>query len=180
MWVKGACCTWLCDRLLSFEFLFVDPGRLLEGSCLLKTPRTLWALSACDHWRREEKGTTEDEMVGWHHRFDADEFQWTPGVSDGQGGLACSSLWGHEWGLNWTQLLELLLQKWPHGGSTALLQPPLVNFFLCAFLVLFRSRVDIGYCVCFTCTGAWFSDTPTFINSFLGSFSQDRGLQCLQ
>ena len=47
-------------------------------------------------WRREEKGTTEYEMVGWHHRFDGHEFEWTPGVGDGQGGLACCSSWDHK------------------------------------------------------------------------------------
>jgi len=40
-------------------------------------------------WRHEEKGMTEDEMAGWHHRLDGHEFGWTPGVGDGQGGLAC-------------------------------------------------------------------------------------------
>ena len=39
-------------------------------------------------WGQEEKGTTEDEMVGWHHRLDGHEFGWIPGVGDGQGGLA--------------------------------------------------------------------------------------------
>ena len=39
--------------------------------------------------RAEEKGTTEDEMVGWHHQLDGHGFGWTPGVGDGQGGLAC-------------------------------------------------------------------------------------------
>ena len=59
-------------------------------------------------WRWEEKGTTEDEMVGWHHRFSGHGFGWTPGVGDGQGGLVCCSPWGHkesnttEW-LNWTE-----------------------------------------------------------------------------
>ena len=58
-------------------------------------------------WGREEKGMTEDEMVGWHHRLNGHEFEWTPGVGDGQGGLACCSPWGRkeldttEW-LNWT------------------------------------------------------------------------------
>ena len=47
-------------------------------------------------WRREEKGTTEDEMVGWHHQCDGHEFQQTAGVGDGQGGLACCSPWGHK------------------------------------------------------------------------------------
>ena len=59
----------------------------------------------------EEKGTTEDEMAGWHHWLDGHEFSWTPGVGDGQGGLACCDSWGHkesettEW-LNWTELRD--------------------------------------------------------------------------
>ena len=58
--------------------------------------------------RQEEKGMTEDEMVGWHHWLNAHEFEQALGVSDGQGGLACCSPWGHkesdttEW-LNWTE-----------------------------------------------------------------------------
>ena len=43
---------------------------------------------------RQEKGTTEDEMVGWHHQLNGHEFGSTPGVGDGQGGLACCSSWG--------------------------------------------------------------------------------------
>ena len=43
-----------------------------------------------------EKETTEDKMVGWHHRFNGHEFGWTPGVGDGQGGLACYGSWGHK------------------------------------------------------------------------------------
>ena len=59
-------------------------------------------------WGQEEKGTTEDEMAGWHHRLDAHEVGWTPGVGDGQGGLACSHSWGREESdkterLNWTE-----------------------------------------------------------------------------
>ena len=58
-------------------------------------------------WGQEEKGTTEDEMVGWHHRLDAHEFGWTPGVGDGQGGLVCWDSWGHKSDmtgrLNWTE-----------------------------------------------------------------------------
>ena len=58
-------------------------------------------------WRQEEKETTEDEMVGWHHRLDGHEFEQALGVDDGQGGLACCSPWGcKEWDmteqLNWT------------------------------------------------------------------------------
>ena len=44
-------------------------------------------------WGQEEKGTTEDEMAGWQHRLDVSEFEWTPGVGDGQGGLACWDSW---------------------------------------------------------------------------------------
>jgi len=62
-------------------------------------------------WGQEEKGTTEDEMAGWHHCLDGRESEWTPGVGDGQRGLACCDSWGHkesdttEW-LNWTELKE--------------------------------------------------------------------------
>ena len=44
----------------------------------------------------EEKGTTEDEMVGWHHQLDAHEFEQSLGVGDGQGSLVCCSPWGHK------------------------------------------------------------------------------------
>ena len=47
-------------------------------------------------WRREEKGTTEDEMVGWHHLLNGHEFEQALGVGDGQAGLACCSPWGRE------------------------------------------------------------------------------------
>ena len=43
---------------------------------------------------QEEKRTTEDEMVGWHHQLNGHGFGWTPGVGDGQGGLGCCSSWG--------------------------------------------------------------------------------------
>jgi len=47
-------------------------------------------------WRWEEKGMTEDEMVGWHHWLNGHGFGWTPGVGDGQGGLACCGPWGRK------------------------------------------------------------------------------------
>ena len=46
--------------------------------------------------RREEKGLTEDEMVGWHHRLDGHEFEQALGIGDGQGSLACCSAWGRK------------------------------------------------------------------------------------
>ena len=45
---------------------------------------------------KEEKGATEDEMVGWHHQFNGHEFEQTLGDSGGQGSLVCSSPWGHK------------------------------------------------------------------------------------
>ena len=58
---------------------------------------------------QEEKGMTEDEMVGWHHRLNGHGFGWTPGVCDGQGGLLCCGSWGRKESdtteqLSWTEL----------------------------------------------------------------------------
>ena len=47
-------------------------------------------------WGQEEKGTTEDEMAGWHHWLDGRESEWTPGVGEGQGGLVCCYSWGRK------------------------------------------------------------------------------------
>ena len=53
-------------------------------------------IDAGKDWRREEKGTTEYEIVGWHHRHDGHEFEQAPGIGDGQGSLACYSPRGHK------------------------------------------------------------------------------------
>ena len=55
-------------------------------------------------WGQEEKGTTEDEMIGWHHWLDGHGFGWTPGVCDGQGGLACYDSWGPKESEQWLTL----------------------------------------------------------------------------
>ena len=71
-------------------------------------------------WGQEEKGMTEDEVAGWHQWLNGRESGWTPGVGDGQGGLACCNSWDHkeldmtEW-LNWTELNWMfpeLFQAW--------------------------------------------------------------------
>ena len=65
-------------------------------------------------WRWEEKGMTEDEMVGWHHWLNGEEFEQALGVGDGQGRLVCCSPWGrrvgHNWvtEMNWTKLKRTL------------------------------------------------------------------------
>ena len=63
-------------------------------------------------WGQEEKGTTKDEMAGWHHWLNGREFEWTPGVGDGQEGLACCNSWGLKESdtterLNWTGLVMI-------------------------------------------------------------------------
>ena len=88
-------------------------------------------------WRREEKETTEYETVGWHHRLNGYEFEWTSGVGDGQGGLTCCSPWGlkeTDWAteLNWTRSTH----EWVcHSGWANLIMP-------LPWWVLFDERVD--------------------------------------
>ena len=65
-------------------------------------------------WGQDEKGMTEDEMVGWHHWLYGHGFGWTPGVGDGQGGLVCCGSWSRKVSdmteqLNWTELKWSLL-----------------------------------------------------------------------
>ena len=74
-------------------------------------------LDAGKDWGQEEKGMTEDEMLGWHHWLDGHGFGWTPGIGDGQGGLAWCSSWGHQESnmteqLNWTELNLMHICIW--------------------------------------------------------------------
>ena len=75
-------------------------------------------------WRWEEKGTTEYEMVGWHHQLNGHEFEQAPGDGEGQGSLACFSPWGHTdsatWLSNWTtivHLYEVIDCHWTYCGN---------------------------------------------------------------
>ena len=96
----------------------ISPGISLEEMMLKLTP-VLWPphvkswligkdFDARRDWGHEEKGMTEDEMAGWHHWFNGRESEWTLGVGDGQGSLACCDSWCckesdmTEW-LNWTE-----------------------------------------------------------------------------
>ena len=80
-------------------------------------------------WRQEEKGMTEDEMVGWHHWHNGHDFKQTPGDSEGQGSLVCCSPWGHKESdtterLNWTELSRLTSFDGQHSsGSIIWLSP---------------------------------------------------------
>ena len=86
-------------------------------------------------WGQEEKGTTEDEMVWWHHQLNGHEFGWTLGVGDGQGGLLCCDSWGCKEldtteQLNWTEYpacvyvvsVQLVVSDslWLHGPARLL------------------------------------------------------------
>ena len=65
----------------------------------------------CWDWGQEEKGTTEDKMVGWLHRLNGHGFGWTPGVGDGQGSLVCCSPWGQKVWHDWVTELNCLTYK---------------------------------------------------------------------
>jgi len=99
----------------------VSPGCSLEGLMLklklqyfghlMRRVDSLEDPDAGRDWGQEEKGTIEDEMAGWHHQLDGHEFEWTPGVDDRQGGLACFESWGRKESdmtehLNWTELRD--------------------------------------------------------------------------
>ena len=85
-------------------------------------------------WGQEEKGTTEDEMAGWHHWLNGRESEWTPGVGGRQRGLACCDSWGRkesdttEW-LNWTEL----------NSSSG----PKLPFYFCTFSIVFNNLHEL-------------------------------------
>ena len=84
----------------------INPGISLEGMMLnlklqyfghlMQRVDSLEKTDAGRDWGQEEKGTTEDEMAGWHHGPDGYESERTPGDGDQQGGLACCDSWGRK------------------------------------------------------------------------------------
>ena len=97
----------------------ISPGCSFEGLMLKLKLQIVWQPDAKSwliwkdpvarkDWGQAEKGMTEDESVGWHHRLDGNGFGWTPGVGDGQGGLVCCGSLAHKESdmiqrLNWTE-----------------------------------------------------------------------------
>ena len=107
-------------------------------------------------WKQEEKGMTEDEMIGWHQWLDRHEFEQALGVGDEQGSLECCSTWGHkelnttEW-LNWTSCCWPLKQRCLSKLSSLIALFFSLHYFLhvCEFIYfqhlarLFQSRLKI-------------------------------------
>ena len=99
---------------LSFSSFLCNSNTLATWCEELTHLRRPWCW---ERLRAGGEGTTEDEVVGWHHRLDGHRFGWTLGVGDGQGGLVCCSSWGRkeldttEW-LNWTELTNKII--WNH------------------------------------------------------------------
>ena len=97
----------------------ISPGISLEGMMLkLKLQyfghlMQSWLIGkdfdAGRDWGKDVKGTTEDEMARWHHWLDGRECEWTPGVGDGQGGLACCDSWGRRVGHDWATELNWMM-----------------------------------------------------------------------
>ena len=94
---------WTARRSNQSVLKEISPGISLEGMMLklklqyfgylMQRVDSLEKTHAGRHWGQEDKGTTEDEMAGWHHWLNGHEFGWTLGVGGGQGGLACYSSW---------------------------------------------------------------------------------------
>ena len=91
----------------------ISPGYSLEGLMLKLKLRyfghLMWRADAGKDWGQEEKRTTENEIIGWHHRLNGHGFGWTPGVGDRQGGLACLV---HGVTKSWTQLSDWTELNW--------------------------------------------------------------------
>ena len=99
---------WTARRSNQSILTEISPGCSLEGrtdakaeTLILWPPHAKSWLIGKDSdagrvWRQEDKGTTEDEMDGWHHLLNGRESQWTPGAGEGQGGLACCDSWDHK------------------------------------------------------------------------------------
>ena len=95
---------------------------------------------AGEDWRQEEKGMTEDEMVGWHYWLDELEFEQALGVGDGQGSLACCSAWGLKesdthWVMNWTDWSDLNCHEGVTQGLSLCACPCVYLHVVCSFSI---------------------------------------------
>ena len=137
-------------------------------------------------WRQEEKGTTEDKIVGWHHWLNGHESEYAPGVGDGQGSLGCCS----PWGLKESDMTERLNSKSNIAKGFSVVSDAEVHAFFSQSLYLFRSKniskflhddISSWWLLKRFCKiSAWFHWTPpspkyyilTFSHYFFGAVSQ--------
>ena len=123
-WITLLRVLWTARRSNQSILKEISPGCSLEGMMLkLKLQyfgHLMWRVDSLEKtdvgrdWGQEEKGTTEDEMAGWHHGLDGRESEWTLGDTDRQGGLACCDSWAHKESdvterLNWTDAIHMKL-----------------------------------------------------------------------
>ena len=102
------------------SWIFIGRTDAKDETPILRPPNAKnWLLGkdpdAGKDWREEKKGTTEDEMVGWHHQLNGHEFEQTLGDSEGQGNLVCCSPWGRRESdmterLNWTEHQKIIFE----------------------------------------------------------------------
>ena len=175
-WVPKNWCFWIVvlEKILEspLDFREIKPVNLKGNQSSTVIGRTdaeapiLWPTDAKNwfagkDWWPEEKGTTEDEMVGWHHRLNRHRFGWTPGAGDGQGGLAGFGSWGHKESdmteqPNWAELIQFsqhhLLKRLSFSHCIFSVSCKLIG---CACIGFFLSSLlcSIVQYVCFcTCT----------------------------
>ena len=137
-WRRLTRAPWAAKRLNQSILKEISPEYSLEGLMLkLKFQSFGHLMGRADRmkrpgkdWRQQEKGTTEDEMVGWHHWLDGHEFEQALGDGDGQGSLACCSPWGHKESvmtgsteLNWTEHC-----RYTESSSQQIASPPILKF----------------------------------------------------
>ena len=132
----------------------ISPGCSLEGLMLKLKVQYFWPPDvkswliwkdpdAGKDWGQEEKGTTEDEMVGWHNQLNG--FGWTLGVGDGQGGLVCCSSWGRKES-DTTERLNWIKVSWGKSGGFWTLRPGVVDTFQRPF-VMTPIILTMGHCM---------------------------------
>ena len=139
-----------------------------------ETNTSIFYMLAGRDWGQEEKGTTEDEMTGWHHWLDGCESEWSPGVGDGQGDLACCDSWGRKESdmterLNWTEGIV----SWHSVGWRFLLP-----FSLIGWAVIFCSKYLVSWNILYTIQ---YTDiTFIVIHLTIQTYTEHSGVNCFR
>ena len=126
-------------------------------------------------WGQEKKGSTEDEMAGWHHWLDRRESEWTLGVGDGQGGLVCCNSWGckesdtTEW-LNWNiQIIHVGVFFLPCAVDWMFMSHPTPTKIMCWEVIRFNVVTSVE--------PLWWDCVCVYAHSVMFNSLQPRGLQ---